>query len=121
MKHLSQQVGNSQFQSVLGSPSPQYRFQQCPFHWSTQGAQPICEQWRALLIDMFTDASKSWTAAHQVQQASKHVYHCIYDSLSNNAVLWLAKYQTDFHGNVPLLFMYITTKLSKPTLAIIEE
>lgn len=58
---------------------------------------------------------------HQVQQA-KHMHPRIYDSfLSDDAVLLLAKYQTGFGGNILLLFMYITTKLSKSTLAFIGE
>ena len=73
----------------------------------------------ALSTQIVADASKSWTP--QQTQRAKHMYHCIYDSLSDEAILLLAKYQPEFDGNGPLLFMYVSTKLSKPTLAGVEE
>jgi hypothetical protein len=72
-----------------------------------------------LSIDLVAEASKSWNA-HQTQRA-KHMYRCVHDSLSDATVLQLAKYQPDFEGNGPVLFMYVMTKLAKPTLATAEE
>jgi hypothetical protein len=72
-----------------------------------------------LSIELVVQASKSWSAP-QVQRA-KHMYRCLHDSLSDATVLQLSKYQPDFEGNGPVLFMYIMTKLAKPTLSIQEE
>jgi hypothetical protein len=72
-----------------------------------------------LSIDLVMEASTLWSK-HQIQRA-KHMYHCIHDSLSDATILQLAKYQAEFDGNGPVLFMYVVTKLAKPTLAITEE